>query len=203
MLILGVKMPLPLFWLGAAAVSALAVKELADDRKRQQKERSRHGRALKLSDLDRHDAPVQTYPTDLFDTEQTATPVVGSIVCCGIGGLLDHTGIWVGDNTIVELDGEGLIKPLSVARFTKERSGKNIFVACDSHARPLACERAAERAISQIYQYRDYHLIENNCHQFIWQCFEPGSEGLTTFKELNNRLATRFNKAIYWDLCDY
>ena len=58
-------MPLPLFWLGAAAVSALAVKELADDRKKQQRDRSNYGRTRQLTDLDDHDAPVQTYPTFL------------------------------------------------------------------------------------------------------------------------------------------
>ncbi|GHG08411.1 hypothetical protein [Thalassotalea marina] len=193
-------MPLPLVWLGAAAVSALAVKELADDRKKQQQSRRRYPRAQSLADIGRHDSPIAIYPTDMFKTEQMVEPKVGSIVCCGIGGLLDHSGIWIGENTIVELNGEGLIKPISVERFTKERSGKHIFVACDSLAKPLASEQAAQRAISQIYQYRDYHLIENNCHQFIWQCFQPNDARITTFKSLNIKLAQLFNRVIYWDL---
>lgn len=196
-------MPLPLVWLGAAAISALAVKEFADDRKKQQQRRGRYARPQRLSDLGRHDSPVAIYPSDMFKTEQTVKPEIGSIVCCGIGGVLDHSGIWVGDNTIVELDGEGLIKPISVSRFTKERSGKHIFVACDSLANPLVSTQAAKRAIEQIYQYRDYHLIENNCHQFIWQCFEPNDQRITTFKELNEKLGKLFNRAIYWDLCEY
>ena len=194
-------MPLPLFWLGAAAISALAVKELADDRKKQQRLRYRTPRAKKLDEQDKNEPEVAIYPSEVFNTEQVATPVPGAIVCCGIGGVLDHTGIWVGDNTIVELDGNGLIKPISPARFTAERSGKQIFIACDSTAMPLASEMAAKRAIAQIYQYRDYHLIENNCHQFIWQCIAPSDSGLTTFKELNKRLAKLHNKQVYWDLC--
>lgn len=194
-------MPLPLFWLGAAAVSALAVKELADDRKKQQHRRSRYDRAEYLSDLDKHESPIAIYPSEIFNTEQEVEPTLGSIVCCGIGGILDHTGIWVGDDTIIELDGNGLIKPLSSKRFTKERSGKKIFVACDSTGTPLSSEVAAQRAIAQIYQYRDYHVIENNCHQFIWQCIKPNDEGLTTFKALNMRLAKFHNKKVYWDLC--
>lgn len=196
-------MPLPLVWLGAAAVSALAVKGLADDRKKQQAKRSQLYRPQRLSDLGPHDSPVAIYPSDMMSTEQKTKPAIGALVCCGIGGVLDHTGIWVDDNTIVELDGEGLIKPISVERFTKERSGKEVFIACDSNGKPLALEKAAERAVAQIYQYRDYHLIENNCHQFIWQCFKPNDENITTFKELNTKIAKLFDRAIYWDLCDY
>ncbi|REL37399.1 hypothetical protein [Thalassotalea euphylliae] len=198
-------MPIPFFWLGAAAVSALAVKELvSDDRKKQQLKRRQSPRAKRLDEYDERgekSSAVAIYPSELFNTDQVAKPAIGAIVCCGIGGVLDHTGIWVGDDTIIELGGNGLIKPVSPARFTKERSGKRIFIACDSTAMPLVSELAAQRAIEQIYQYRDYHLIENNCHQFIWQCIEPNSEPLTTFRELNKRLAKRHNKQVYWDLC--
>jgi len=195
-------MALPLLWIGAAAVSALAVKELADDRKTQQKQRKRSFKPQPLSSLQRHESPVAVYPSDLFDTHQESTPTIGSIVCCGIGGLLEHTGIWVGEDTIIELDGQGLIKPISVKRFTKERSGSKVFLACDSLGNPLASEVAAERAVKQIFQYQDYHLLENNCHQFIWQCFKPHDKTLTTFKSLNVRLANHFNRKIYWDICD-
>ncbi|NQZ23008.1 MAG: hypothetical protein HRT53_13250 [Colwellia sp.] len=196
-------MPLPLLWLGAAAISALAVKELADDRKKQQRKRRYYRGVQTLDSLKRHESPVVTYPTDLFSTEQKVKPAVGAIVCCGIGGLLDHTGIWMGDNTIIELDGNGLIKPISVQRFTKERSGKNIFVACDSQGNPMTSELAANRAHQQIFQCHDYHMIDNNCHQFIWQCFKPKDSNLTTFKELNVRLANFFDRKIYWDVCDF
>ncbi|WP_448213441.1 lecithin retinol acyltransferase family protein [Colwellia sp. MEBiC06753] len=195
-------MPLPLFWLGAAAISALAVKELADDRKKQQHQRRDYS-SERLNPLDIDKSPVAIYPSELFNTEQIATPTVGSILCCGIGGLLDHTGIWVGDNTIIELDGNGLVKPVSKERFTKERSGKHIFVACDANAIPLSDEVAAHRAIQQIYQYREYDLIKNNCHHFVWQCFEPGAQRLTTFSALNKKIAKRFNQKIYWDLCQF
>jgi len=195
-------MPLPLLWLGAAAVSALAVKGLADDRKTQQRQRKNYYKVQTLADLNRHESPIAIYPSDVLTTEQKVKPKVGAVVCCGVGGLLDHTGIWVDDNTIVELDGEGLIKPISVKRFTKERSGKQIFIACDSQAQPLASDLAAQKALSQLFQLRDYHMIENNCHQFIWQCFKNDKDNISTFKELNLHLAQYFDRKIYWDLCD-
>ncbi len=195
-------MALPLLWLGAAAVSALAAKAVADDRKDQQLKRNFSYRPNTLSDLDSHESMTAIYPSDLFKTDQRAKPVFGSVVCCGIGGLLDHTGIWIDDDTIIEVDGNGLIKPISSARFTQERSGDKIFVACDSRGQPLASTQAGERAIAQIYQVRKYHVIDNNCHQFIWECFSPNDGNLTTFKALNQRLAQRFDRQVYWDLCD-
>lgn len=195
-------MPFPLLWLGAAAVSAIAVKGLADDRKNQQRQRKEYYKVQTLNDLERHESPIAIYPSDILATEQRVKPQIGAIVCCGIGGILDHTGIWVDNNTIVELDGEGLIKPISVQRFTKERSGKQVFIACDSTAKPLSYELAAQRALAQIFQVRDYHMIDNNCHQFIWQCFNNKNGQVTTFKELNIKLAQFFNRKIYWDLCD-
>ncbi len=195
-------MALPLLWLGAAALSALTVKELADDRKQQQNLRYRSRKPQTFSELGKHQSPVAVYPSELFSTEQRAKPQIGAIVCCGIGGMLEHTGIWVDDDTIVELDGRGLVKPLSAKRFTTERSGNKIFVACDSNATPLASAQAAQRAIEQIFQYQDYHLLENNCHHFIWQCFSPQDKSLTTFKSLNMRLAQHFDRKIYWDLCE-
>jgi len=195
-------MALPFLWLGAAALSAVTAKALVDDRKTQHKKRGFSYHPTKLSELGTNEPSVAIYPSDLFETEQVVVPVVGSLLCCGIGGLLDHTGIWVGDDTIIELDGNGLIKPISSQRFTQERSGEHIFIACDSLGTPLASELAAERAIAQMYEYRDYHLIENNCHQFIWQCFNPNDKKLTTFKQLNSRIAKLYDRQVFWDLCD-
>ncbi|GHE98083.1 hypothetical protein [Thalassotalea profundi] len=195
-------MPLPLLWLGAATLSAVTVKTLADDRKLQQQKRKQYRTVQTLSHLERHESPIATYPSEILTTLQLVKPKIGAIVCCGIGGVLDHTGIWVEDNMIIELDGEGLIKPISPRRFTKERSGKDIFIACDSNGEPLSCPLAASRAIEKIFTHVPYHMIDNNCHQFIWQCFKPNDVPLSTFKSLNLRLAQHFDRKIYWDLCD-
>ncbi|MDG1751192.1 MAG: hypothetical protein P8I03_05960, partial [Thalassotalea sp.] len=80
--------------------------------------------------------------------------------------------------------------------------GKHIFMACDSNAIPLACSFAAQKAIEQIFQVREYDVIDNNCHKFVWQCFQLDNQKVTTFKDLNLNLAKKFNRKIYWDLCD-
>ncbi len=195
-------MPLPLLWLGAAAATALAVKELVDDRKSQHQLRSKDYRVQTLADLKPYQSAIAIYPTDMLVTEQLVKPSVGAIVCCGIGGVLDHSGIWVGDNTIIEVDGNGLVRPVSTQRFTAGRSGKGIFIACDSFGVPLASAKAAQRAIEQIYQVRDYHLLDNNCHQFIWQCLASDAKAITTFKALSLNMAQRFDRVVFWDGCD-
>ena len=209
-------MALPLLWLGAAAFSAFAVNELDQDRKAQQSKRGNKRAAQTLASLDKHQSPVKIYPSEVFVTEQRVPPKIGAIVCCTIAGVLEHTGIWLGDDTIAELDGNGLIKPISSQRFLKERSGKQIFIACDSLAEPLAVEKVAEYAAQQLFQYQQYDVINNNCHQFVWQCFqllnmstpslqknrERQKQSITTFKQLNEKIAHYFNRVIYWDAVD-
>lgn len=210
-------MALPLLWLGAAALSALTVKELSDDRKTVQRNRNNSYQAKTLADLAEHESPIAVYPSDAFIAMNShysfVEPTLGAIVCCGIAGVLDHTGIWVGDNTIVELDGNGLIKPISHQRFLHERSGEQIFILCDSLGTPLALELAGEKALKQIFQSIDYHFLDNNCHQFVWQCYQninqPGNlpnthqtTQVTTFKQLNIQLATLFNRVLYWDVME-
>ena len=198
-------MALPILLFGAA-LSALTINELAQDRVKIQYKRRRNNKAETLAGLTRHESPTAQYPSDLLVSMTHANtalvaPKVGAIVCCGIGGVLDHTGIYVGDNTIVELAGNGLVKGVSMERFLTERSGKHIFIACDSNAQPLINEAAAQQAIAQIFNYYDYDMINNNCHRFIWQCFAQNDNELTTFKTLSRKLANYFNRVVYWDVC--
>lgn len=195
-------MALPLLWLGVAAVSALTIKGLNDDRESKQRQRRNIYRPQTLSSLKEYESPIAIYPSDFLVSGEKVTPCIGAIVCCGIGGVLDHTGIWLGDNMIVELAGTGLIKAVSSQRFISERSGKQIFIACDSLGKPLANVEAARRASEQIFQYQKYHMLDNNCHQFVWQCFNPTDSNLSTLKSLSCRLAQYYDRMIYWDVCD-
>lgn len=202
---IGILMALPLIMLGAA-ISALAVNELADDRIEKQRKRKKANGVETLSHLARHESPIAIYPSDLLvglikGSLASIQPEVGAIVCCGLGGVLDHTGIYIGENTIVELSGSGLVKAVSMQRFLAERSGKHIYVACDSNAEPLISDLAAQKASEQIFNYYEYDVIKNNCHRFIWQCFQQDKSELTTFKSLSQNLAKYYNRIIYWDLC--
>lgn len=194
-------MALPLLWLGAAVIGSLAAKELAEQQYDNDLKRKLPHEPESLDALAKYDSVVGKYPSEMFNQDIVVKPEIGAIVCCTIAGVLDHTGIWIGDNTIVELHGDGLIKAVSSERFLDNRSGSKIFIACDSAARPIIDELAAQRAISMIYQYREYDLITNNCNRFVWHCVSGTDEKLTTFKELNQQLAKWVNKKVYWDLC--
>ncbi|WP_371185877.1 hypothetical protein [Thalassotalea maritima] len=192
-------MPLPLLWAGAAILGVATIKKLSDDRQNHDGLRHALDTTHTRDRLDHHDSGVAKFPGEVFVNEMPATVRPGALVCCGLGNVLDHTGILIDDDIIVELHGSGLIKAISAERFLHERSGQDIFVACDSHGEALADELTAERASQQIYQYQSYHLIRNNCHRFAWQCISGFKDDVTTFYELNKRLSKRFDRKIYWD----
>ena len=195
-------MPLPLLWLGAAAASVITINHLSEDRKKQQNKRRIASRALRLSGQKKQNSAVMIYPSELLTTEQLTQPCFGAVVCCTIGGVLDHSGIWVGDNTIVELAGSGLVRAISTDRFIENRTGRKIFIAADSMGQALSSELAGQRALAQIYQYQEYDVIKNNCHHFVWQCFQPNADAITRFSALSLQLAEHFDRVIYWDQCD-
>ncbi len=192
-------MALPLLWLGAALVSALAANELHDQHKKADKNRDSDDQHGVRGELGRHASGIAKHPSETFSSTKFAKIRPGSLVCCGLGGLLDHTGILVDAETIVELHGSGLIKAISPQRFLQERSGNEIFVACDAKGNALADDLIAQRAIKQIYEYQEYDLLKNNCHRFVWQCISGQPLELTTFHQLNKQLSKKFNRKIYWD----
>lgn len=192
-------MALPLLWLGAAVLSAVAVRELNEQRDSANKRRQDGDVALTRDNEGIHGSGVEKYPNEIFNHNVFAKIRPGSLVCCGLGGVLDHTGILVDQDTIVELHGSGLVKAISPKRFLKERSGKGIFVACDSLGNALGGQDIAQRAINQIYHYQEYHLLRNNCHKFAWQCISGQAESVTTFHQLNRLFSKYFDRKIYWD----
>jgi hypothetical protein len=72
------------------------------------------------------------------------TPVVGSILHCSFFGA-EHTGIYIGDNKIVELTGSGSIRVTSPDGFIVGTNAISIYVACDG-TQPLGGNHIAERA---------------------------------------------------------
>lgn len=192
-------MALPILWLGAAVLSAVAAKELNEQRRFADLRRQKGKEPLTRDGESNYHSGVEKYPSETFSFENTAKICPGSMVCCGLGGVLEHTGILVDQDTIVELHGSGLIKAISPQRFLNERSGNEIFVACDSLGHAIGSVEIAERAINQIYNYQEYHLLKNNCHKFVWQCISGKAGDVTTFHQLNKRFSTFFNRKIYWD----
>jgi hypothetical protein len=172
-------MPVPLLWLGAGVIALLAGTKYSND---------------KVLDKSVSGLPGKS------DIE--VDPINGAIVTCGVYGLFEHTGIWV-DGNILELKGNGLIRGISPNRFLQERSGDNIYIACDENVIPLVQADTADRAISQLFSYSEYDVIKNNCHKFVWHCISGEVIPLTRFSELNQKMAEQFSTTIRWHPIKY
>lgn len=188
-------MALPLLWLGGAAIGAAF---LADEQqKRLQLERDRLlGRAPKQALANR---AMLASPSQWQKGFKQVQPEPGSIVCCYVFGVIEHTGIWLGDDCLVELHGSGLVRAVSIKRFLAGRTGSQIYLACNHQHQPLVSGSVLNRAQQAIYQYREYDLFDNNCHRFVWSCISGHEVSIKSFNELNQRLAAHFNQGIYWD----
>lgn len=176
----GYLMPAPLIWLGAGLAALYAGDKLS----------KRHLRNKQM---------VTCYPGESI---KSVHPKDGSIVCCGIYGVFDHTGIWV-DGNIIELRGNGLVRAISPDRFLDNRSGNEIFVLCDEDNRPLISETGLTNASNQLYSFSQYDVLSNNCHRFVWQCVSDKNQIITSFFELNKMLSIHFEQSLNWHLLKY
>ena len=119
-------------------------------------------------------------------------PKIGSILFCDLFfNTVEHSGIYIGDNRIVHLDGEGIIEVVSPEKFLARLDGLNtamsIYVACKG-LEPVYREEIAQRAELQIGKRRNYSLLNDNCHQFTAGCitgdFENNFNLFTSLKAL-------------------
>ncbi|NMH58658.1 hypothetical protein [Alteromonas ponticola] len=170
-------MPLPLIWLGAGIVAAAAGVEYA----REQQKSS---------------GDVGVFPGEC---KTEVEPVDGAIVCCGIYGVFQHTGIWL-EGKIVELAGTGLIRAISPTRFLANRSGEKIFVACDAKLNVLTQSACVERTIATLFQFSHYDLVENNCHRYVVRCLTGSNPAITRFAQLNAALSRHYATSVHWQL---
>ena len=112
-------------------------------------------------------------------------PKIGSIVYCELAlGQAEHSGVYIGDNQIVHLDGSGFIEIVSPNKFMNRLDGWNtaisIYVSCrDSNA--VGSEVIAKRAKEKVGSIRDYSLILDNCHQFTAGCITGDFENTDNF----------------------
>ncbi|MCE9679632.1 lecithin retinol acyltransferase family protein [Shewanella sp. AS1] len=188
-------MALPLIWLGGAALGAIFVADERNKHKQLMLDR-RLGRAP-TKYLAEQAAPLS--PSLLNRGEVKVKPEPGAVVCCFVFGVIEHTGIWIGDDTLIELHGSGLVRAVSSKRFLAGRSGSRIYQACDHQHQPLIAPDALHRAEQAIFQYREYDLFDNNCHRFVWSCVSGEEKSITSFNALNQQLGRYFDQALYWD----
>lgn len=120
------------------------------------------------------------------------TPIPGSIVYCHLLGELEHTGVYIGNNQIVHLDGDGIVEQVDPKQFLRRLNGMNrymtamsgrlvsIYVSC-SGTTAVGSEGVARRAKSMIGNTRNYNVVLDNCHQFTSGCITGNFENPDNF----------------------
>lgn len=130
-------------------------------------------------------------------------PKVGSVVKTRLIGGVDHTGIYVGENRIVELSGDGDIRIVSHKKFINgddgslARFGVYMYVACaqddDGNCYALAAPDIARRARNSVGETRDYNLLSENCHMFTEYCINGKRDGNGILSSVVLALWDKFN----------
>lgn len=133
-------------------------------------------------------------------------PVEGSIVHCSLAHVFEHTGIYIGNETIVHLEGEGLIEIVTPRQFINRLDSKNpamsIYVSCIDTT-PVGSREIANRAKAYIGDFVKYDVLTNNCHKFTSSCITGNPNNIdTTFTELEYTIKKHLgaNEWRVWDL---
>lgn len=108
------------------------------------------------------------------------TPVEGSVLYCDLWVAVEHSGIYVGDGKIsnIEVEGmaEGAVRRCSPASFTsKSTLGRKIYVSCDKYG-AVGDDNVADYANDKVGERSLYGLVFKNCHQFSQQCVEQSQQ---------------------------
>jgi hypothetical protein len=149
--------------------------------------------------------PRYTKAAELFDNvfREKTEPVIGSIVYCNLGLtgriMVEHTGIYIGNGQIVELQGKasgGKIAIVNRKQFLENRSldSYSIWVACDGNSsKAIGDELIAQRAKAEVGKTRNYHLLKDNCHRFTSGCITGNfNNNDTLFIKLRNTIRSRW-----------
>lgn len=111
-----------------------------------------------------------------------APPPAGTPLLVSLALAFEHTGIYLGDGHVAELNGDGRVKAVSLTRFINGaadgawtiRNGTRIFAACDARTRrPLASLstlNTARAAFENSASWREYDFAVINCHLFTAAC---------------------------------
>ncbi len=121
--------------------------------------------------------PVNAIVNSLIDNEvrtMVEEPAIGSVVYCDLAfSTVEHSGIYVGNNKIVHLNGDGIVEKVTAKKFLARLDGINtaitIMTSCDGST-PVGSKAVAKRAKKKVGKKLDYKLLEKNCHAFCISC---------------------------------
>lgn len=129
-------------------------------------------------------------------------PKIGSILYCDLAfGNAEHSGVYIGNKTIVHLDGSGKIEAVDPSTFMRRLGGFNsamsIYVSCRESS-AVGCSKVAARAKSMIGNQRNYSMLTDNCHQFTSGCLTGNFENSDNFLWMLKRTVEAELQANSW-----
>jgi len=147
----------------------------------------------------------------LFGTRVRPRP--GSVVHCSLAFAVEHSGIFVGRDQIIEIenvDGKKNIRSVDTYDFIHREipTGFNIHVACDAKTGiVLGCKNIASSAkAAEGCGGDEYHLLLDNCHKFTSYCITGRRDNVDTlFTLLEMTISRKMNrgKPITWKVWNY
>lgn len=102
----------------------------------------------------------------------------GAIVFCGLLNTFEHSGIYIGEDSVVELNGDGKIRKISINKFLTSSEFRNnkLYTFVDKNNIPICTYSFSQRAEKMLNLNRNYHVIFDNCHQFTSGCITNNFE---------------------------
>lgn len=143
-----------------------------------------------------HDALVKSK-----ETKYDNRPAIGSVVYCQLGPV-EHSGIYVGNDNIVQLNGKGKIEKVSYKGFTNHITTVDVaiwFPCNEENGQALSLSAAGNRALKMIGESRNYNLVMDNCHQFSSGCITGNFDNADNFLwTLKHSFEEKFNCKVFW-----
>lgn len=112
----------------------------------------------------------------------------GSILYCklpSIFGNVEHSGIYVGENKVIEYNRDEEVVCISLEEFlggtSSIRLGLYIYAACDNQGNILHDKKIADNARKWLGYKSTYNVLFNNCHMFTSSCMTGLRDNPDTF----------------------
>ena len=130
-------------------------------------------------------------------------PVIGSVVYCDLlSNYASHSGVYIGSNQIVHLNGKGQIEMVSPERFIAGTTAYAINVSCRGE-KAVGSRTVANRAKKKLNTSRNYNLLFDNCHQFVAGCltgdFDNNANNFLWILEMTAEDELGSNSWLPWD----
>ena len=123
--------------------------------------------------------PIKYFIDSKF--REPVTPVPGSVLYADLWVAVEHSGIYVGDGQIsnIEVEGfaEGAVRRCGPPSFvSKSKLGKKIYVSCNGQG-AVGHGDVAAGADNHVGERSFYGLVIKNCHQFSEKCVNYAESG--------------------------